>query len=217
MQLSPRRWAVLAMIGALVGGLGASASACANLATLSLSTGSGRPGTHVTFTGSSFAVPRAGTGLTATPVVVQWEGEDGPVLAQVTPDRAGTISASFTVPEVRPGEYVIIATQKVARHIEGAPPEQAPVYFDEPGTPARASFEVLGPGAVPVIRAPSAESVDTTDAQGQFDSTVWLVLTAAFGAVAMSLFGGGLIAFIHQLKKSKEPARARWVPPGWYQ
>ena len=217
MRLSPRRWAVLAVIGALMTGFGASAFACANLATISLSTGSGRPGTNVTFTGSSFSVPRASTGLTATPVVVHWEGEGGLVLAQVTPDRSGTISASFTVPEVRPGKYIIIATQKTARPIQGAPPEQAPAYFAEPGTPARASFEVLGPGAVPVIRTPPAESVDISDAQGQLDSTVWIVLTAAFGAVAMSLFGGGLIAFLHQLKKSKEPARARWVPPGWYQ
>jgi hypothetical protein len=31
----------------------------------------------------------------------------------------------------------------------------------------------------------------------------------------MSLFGGGLIAFIHQSRKAREPAAARWIPPGW--
>jgi len=109
-----------------------------------------------------------------------------------------------------------VATQRTARSVPGAPAEQAPTYVAEPGTPARASFEVLAPGAVPVIRTPSAGLVDVTAAQGQLDAAVWVVLTAAFGAVAMSLFGGGLIAFIHQSRKSREPAAARWVPPGWY-
>jgi len=207
---------VLVAIGALIAGIGGSAVACANLATLSLSAGSGKPGTTITFTGASFAFPRASTGLTPTPVSVHWQWEEGPVIAEVTPDRYGTISASFQVPETRPGTYIIVATQKTPRRAPGAPEDSAPAYFAEPGTPARASFEVLGPGAVPVIRTPStAEPVDLAD-PGQLDSTVWIVLTAAFGAVAMSLFGGGLIAFIHQTRKSKEPATARWVPPGWY-
>ncbi len=216
MRLSPGRWAVLVAIGGLVAGLGASAYACANLATLNLSTGSGRPGTTITFTGASFAVPRAGTGVNPTPVVVHWEWEEGPIIAEATPDRYGTISASFTVPEARPGTYIIVASQRTPRLVPGAPADAVPAFFAEPGTPARASFEVLAPGAVPVIRTPPAEASDVSGASGQLDSTVWIVLTAAFGAVAMSLFGGGLIAFIHQSRKAKEPARARWVPPGWY-
>ncbi len=216
MRLSPRRWAVLVAIGGLVAGPGASAFACANLATLNLSTGSGRPGTTVTFTGASFAFPRASLGVEPTPVVVHWQWEEGPVIAEAVPDRYGTISASFTVPEARPGTYIIIAAQRTPRVTPGAPADAAPAFFAEPGTPARASFEVLAPGAGPVIRTPSLESVDVATPAGQLDSTVWIVLTAAFGAVAMSLFGGGLIAFIHQSRKAKEPERARWVPPGWY-
>ena len=216
MRLSPGRLAVLVVVGAFVGGLGASAFACANLATLNLSTGSGRPGTAVTFTGAGFAVPRASTGLSPTPVVVHWEWEDGPVIAEVVPDRYGSISAQFAVPETRPGTYIIVATQETPRRAPGAPEDQAPTYFPEPGTPARASFEVLAPGAVAAQRSPVIESGDGSDSQGQLDATVWIVLTAAFGAVAMSLFGGGLIAFIHQSRKSREPATARWVPPGWY-
>ena len=215
MRLSPGRWAVLVAIGAFIVGIGASAFACANLATLNLSTGSGRPGTTITFTGAGFAVPRASTGLTPTPVAVHWEWEDGPVIADVVPDRYGSISAQFTVPETRPGTYIIVATQKTPRRAPGAPAEQAPAYFAEPGTPARASFEVLAPGAVAAQRSPVIESGDGSDSQGQLDATVWIVLTAAFGSVAMSLFGGGLIAFIHQSRKAKEPAEARWVPPGW--
>ena len=215
MRLSPGRWAVVVAVGALLAGFGASAFACANLATLSLSSGAGRPGATVTLTGASFVVPRASTGLAPTPVVVHWQAEDGPVLAEATPDRYGSISASFTVPDTRPGTYIIVATQKTPRRLPGAPEDQSPVYFAEAGTPARASFEVLGAGGVAMVRAPVGESVDVALGGGQLDSTVWIVLTAAFGAVAMSLFGGGLIAFIHQSRKSREPAAARWVPPGW--
>jgi hypothetical protein len=215
-RLSPGRLAVLVAMGAFIVGLGAAAFACANLATLNLSTGSARPGTTITFTGAGFAVPRASTGLTPTPVVVHWESEGGPVIAEVVPDRYGSLSAQFTVPEARPGTYIIVATQKTPRRAPGAPPEQEPAYFPEPGTPARASFEVLAPGAIATHRTAVVESGDVSDAQGQFDATVWIVLTAAFGSVAMSLFGGGLIAFIHQSRKSREPATARWVPPGWY-
>lgn len=216
MRLSPGRWAVLVAIGAFVVGIGATAFACANLATLNLSVGAARPGTMVTFTGASFAVPRASTGLTPTPVVVHWQWEDGPIIAEVVPDRYGSISAQFTVPDTRPGTYIIVATQKTPRRPAGAPEDQPPAYFAEPGTPARASFEVLAPGAVATTRSSSPEPADTVQSADQLDATVWIVLTAAFGAVAMSLFGGGLIAFIHQSRKSREPATARWVPPGWY-
>lgn len=216
MRLSRGRWAFLAAIGTFVVVLGAAAFACANLATLSLSTAAAEAGTKVTFTGASFAVPRASTGLSPTPVVVHWEWEGGPVIAEVVPDRYGSISTEFIVPEVRPGTYVIVATQRTPRRVDGAPEGQSPVYFAEPGTPARASFEVLAPGAIAPDGSPFIEVQDQEVSQGELDATVWIVLTAAFGAVAMSLFGGGLIAFIHQTRKAREPARARWVPPGWY-
>ncbi len=215
MRRSPGRWALLVGVGALLLALGASAFACANLATINLSTTSGEAGTRVTFTGVAFAYPRASTGQPPTPVVLRWRDKDGPVLAEVTPERNGTISASFVVPNAPPGTYVILAIQETPRHMPGAPPDAAPVYLPEPGTPARASFEVLRPGASPVVRAPAAAAVDQPQGQTELDSTVWLVLTAAFGSVALSLFGGGLIAFIHQSRKAKEPAAARWIPPGW--
>lgn len=216
MRPSLGRWAFLAVIGTFVVVLGATAFACANLATLNLSAAAAEPGTKVTFTGASFPVPRASTGLSPTPVVVHWEWDGGPVIAEVVPDRYGSISAEFTVPEARPGTYIIVATQRTPRRAEGAPEDQPPVYFAEPGTPARASFEVLAPGAIPLDHSAFVETADQAAGQGQLDATVWIVLTAAFGAVAISLFGGGLIAFIHQTRKAREPARARWVPPGWY-
>lgn len=215
MRLSPRRWAVLAAVSALVAGVGASAFACANLATLNLSAGSGQPGATIAVTGAGFAPDRSGTGMPPTPVVLRWHSETGPVLAEASPDRYGSISASFTVPDVRPGTYVILGIQNTPRHVPGAPDDQAPATFAESGTPARASFEVLAAGGVRVVSQPPIQAVDGARGQGELDSAVWIVLTAAFGAVALSLFGGGLIAFIHQTRKAREPARARWIPPGW--
>ncbi len=215
MRLAPGRWLGLVGVGVLLVALGASAFACANLATLNLSTTSGEAGTRVTLTGAAFAYPRASTSQPPTPVVLRWRDKDGPILAEVTPERNGSISASFVVPNVPPGTYAILGIQETPRRMPDAPADAAPVYLPELGTPARASFEVLGPGASPVIRAPAAEPVHPAQGQSELDSTVWLVLTAAFGAVALSLFGGGLIAFIHQSRKAKEPAAARWIPPGW--
>jgi len=211
MRLPAGKWAGLVCAALVLMGAGAAAFACTNLATLSLSTGSGRPGALITLTGASFPVPRPSTGLTPTPVIIHWQKPDGMVLAEAPPDRYGSISASFTVPDAGPGTYVIVATQKTLRPVAGAPADTPPVAFDEPGTPARASFEVLGIGR-PVARA---VPVDPVTGSSDLDSSVWIVLTAAFGAVAILLFGGGLIAFVHQSRKAKQPVQARWVPPGW--
>jgi hypothetical protein len=213
-RLSRSRWAVLVVTGAMVAFVGAASYACASLATLSLSTGTGEPGTTVTLTGAGFSSPRR-TGNVPTPVVIHLESRNGEVLLQAEPDRFGSISGSFTVPEVRPGTYVLLAVQDTPRAVLGAPADQAPSLIAEPGTPARTSFEVLAPGGRPAARTPTFEPAEANGGQTQLDATVWFVLTAAFGAVAMSLFGGGLIAFIHQSRKAKEPAAARWIPPGW--
>lgn len=214
MRLSAVRFAGGAAAGAFLVALGATAFACTNLATLVLSTPKGRPGALVTLTGASFVYPRATSGQAPSKVVVHWQSETGPVLAETLPDRLGSISGAFTVPEASPGIYVITATQLTSRVPAGAPPDAAPVLFAEPGTPARASFEVLGTDGGPGAgRSPAVEPVN--DPAGDLDSSVWLVLTAAFGAVALSLFGGGLVAFIHQSRQAKVPAEARWIPPGW--
>ena len=202
-------------VGAIVAGVGAAASACASLATFNLSATSGRAGATIALTGASFTGARASNDFQPTPVVVRWGDKDGPVLAEAVPDRRGAIAASFTVPDVAPGTYVILGIQETPRRLSNAPPDAPPAYFAEPGTPARISFEVLAPGAGPTVHSQVAEPVDTGAGQAQLDSTVWIVMTAAFGAVALSLFGGGLIAFIYQSRKAREPAAARWIPPGW--
>lgn len=213
MRLAAVRWVVSALVAVLIGMVGAAAFACSNLATLVLSSRRGHSGATITLTGASFIYPKASSGQAPSKVVVHWQGEDGPVLAEAVPDRFGSISATFTVPEAPPGRYVITATQLTPRTTPGAAPDAAPTYFAEPGTPARASFELVAPGESVAGRAPTTEPV--TESSGDLDSTVWVVLTAAFGAVALSLFGGGLVAFIHQSRQAKVPAEARWIPPGW--
>ena len=211
MRLPAGRWAVLSSLAALIVGLGATTAARANLATLSPSVSRGTPGATINLTGSSFVVPRLSTGLPPTTVVIRWHDEDGPVLAEVTPDSYGSIAATVTIPDARPGTYVILGTQLTPRRAPGATPDQPPTLFAEPGTPARTSFEVLGAAT----GGPAAVATTATAASGELDATVWIVLTAAFGAVALSLFGGGLIAFVYQSRKAKQPAEARWAPPGW--
>lgn len=214
MRLPAGRWAGLSGLAALILLLGMTGAAGANLATLNVSATRARPGATVSLTGASFAVPRPDSGVDPTPVVIHWQGENGQVIAQATPDQFGSISATFTVPaDAMPGTYILVGTQRTPRRSPDAPADAPATLVPEPGTPARLSFEVLGAGhlegSAPVVTEP-------VDAKSDLDSTVWIVLTAAFGAVAISLFGGGLIAFLHQSRKAKLPAEARWIPPGWY-
>jgi hypothetical protein len=214
MRLSVVRGAVGLAGAFLLMAVGAAAFACTNLATVILSTGRGPAGSTVTLAGTSFASPRADSGQAPIPVVIHWQSASGPVLAEVTPNQEGSISASFVVPGATPGIYAIVATQLIPRVPAGAPAGTPPALVPQPGTPARSSFEILPLGVDgAVVRAPVVEQLD--EPSGDFDPTVWIVLTAAFGAVAVSLFGGGVIAFIHQSRQAKLPAEARWVPPGW--
>ncbi|MGH9224506.1 MAG: hypothetical protein ACRD2W_12180, partial [Acidimicrobiales bacterium] len=77
---------------------GAAAFACTNLATLNLSSSAGKAGDTVTVTGSSFRVNSTNVAASDA-VVLKWNGVEGATLAQVQPDKAGNISATFTVPD----------------------------------------------------------------------------------------------------------------------
>lgn len=186
----------------------AASFACTNLATLSLSSGYGRPGDKITIIGSSFPIPRATSGTAPTPVVVHWKSSDGPVLATVIPDRTGTISTTFTVPPSEPGNVVIVALQR-RPIVDPAVPDDPPKgYIDEVGTPARATFRILAAGEVVPTSLPFRQS---TPAGGSAGSTGLIVLMVLFGAVALSLFAGGVIAFLHQVR-SQRPVAQRWPP-----
>lgn len=170
--------------------LGATAWACTNLATLNLSSAAGNPGDSITVTGSSFRVASEGP---SNPVVLNWNGVDGAELATVTPDSAGNISATFTVPEGQPGYYVIIATQ---RNEDGV---------DEYGTPARAAFEILGPSGEPISQPAAPAPAGVSAEPG---STGMIALTALLGVLGLALFGAGFTAFVRQVRRRDVPATA---------
>lgn len=191
-----------------------SAFACTNLATISLSTGWGHPGERISLVGSSFPVPRSTAGqasAAATPVVIHWASSDGPVLATLTPDRTGSIATTFTIPPSEPGNVLIVAVQRRAVIDPAAPDAQPQAFVDEVGTPARATFRILAPAQTAPTSVPNDQFSVPADESG---STGLIVMMVLFGAVAMSLFGGGLIAFLHQVRSSKPiPERTPAWPP----
>ncbi|MGH9277899.1 MAG: hypothetical protein ACRD12_07305 [Acidimicrobiales bacterium] len=172
---------------------GAAAFACTNLATLNLSSSAGKAGDTVTVTGSSFNV-NAKDVAASFPVVLHWNGVDGATLAQVQPDKAGNISATFTVPDGQPGYYVIVATQKSATGV------------DQYGTPARASYQILGPNGQSVV-TPAASSAGAVTTESS--SSGIIALTVGLGVLGLALFGAGFAAFVRQARKAPAAAQVR--------
>lgn len=165
------------------------AFACTNLATLNLSAAAGQAGDTITVTGSSFSVPSEGE---IPAVVMTWNGVEGEELASVTPDSAGNVSATFEIPDGQPGYYVIVASQ--------TDEEGEPMY----GTPARASFQILGPGGESVVQ-PAAPTPAVADG----GSTSGIVaMTAILGVLGLALFGAGFSAFVKQLRGREQPETA---------
>ena len=171
---------------------GAAAFACTNLATLNLSSSTGKVGDSVTVTGSSFRVA-TGTAV-SDPVILRWNGVEGTQLASVLPDKAGNISATFAIPEGQPGYYVIVATQKNAQGV------------DAYGTPARASFQILGANGQSVV-TPAVSSAGSTVASSPSSSGI-IALTVGLGALGLALFGAGFVAFVRQARRRDVPVTA---------
>lgn len=106
------------------------AFACAAITTLTLESGTAAAGSTVDGRGDAF---RHGDGFEN--VVLSFESRDGQQLwtGPVAEDR--TVQYSFTVPNVAPGHYALIATQLTA---DGKP---------VPGSPARTTLQVTAPAA----------------------------------------------------------------------
>ena len=172
---------------------GMAAWACTNLATLNLSASAGKAGDAVTVTGSSFRVAR-GTAVT-DPVLLHWNGAEGPVLATVVPDKAGNISATFNVPEGQPGYYVLVATQKDAKGV------------DAYGTPARASFQILGANGESVVQPAGSQA--NAPVASEPGSAGIMALTAGLGVLGLALFGAGFTAFVRQARRREVPVTAK--------
>jgi hypothetical protein len=200
---------VLAVLAALLA-FAAAAFACSNLATIAPSADSGHAGDTITLVGTSFPVPR-GAGTAPTSVVIHWGSIDGAVVATAVPDRTGTISATFTVPASEPGNVVILAVQRRAVPDPNAPDAPPRFFVDEPGTPARATFRVLAAGERAVHVTPATDFVGASTDDGATATVVMMVL---FGAVSLSLFAGGVIAFLHQVGSRRVSSRAQpWRLP----
>lgn len=214
-RMGAARWVFLVLSAATVL-LGGTAFACTNLATINLSTSMGKPGDAITVTGSGFLanadeVPMdgmvmedTGKGATATmgtttglaarsPVTLRWNGPDGPVLADAIPDRSGTISVLFTVPDAESGSYTVLAVQKNSHG------------YDVYGTPARAPLQVIGAGQPPgdPVRGAGPEG-----AAGQSGSPATLALTVGLGALGLGLLAAGGVAATRMVGGRREvPAR----------
>ena len=188
------RWTFLGVCAAVLI-VASAAFACTNLATVNLSSSMGKPGQAITVTGTGFManaaeMPMDGMDMDMSagpmadmsvrlPVVIRWNGPDGPVLSTAVPDRSGTISVLFTIPETQAGHYVVVAVQKNAHG------------YDVYGTPARAPLQVLGPGG---RAGDGAQGAGSAGAGGQSNSTGIVALTVGLGVLGVGLLAAGSVA-----------------------
>jgi hypothetical protein len=162
-----RRFAVLVSIGIIGVPLAvvATAFACANLASAKLSRAAATPGTTVSFMGRNF-----NSNAAASPVTIRWNGRNGQVLASARPASTGKVSTTFTVPNARPGYYIIVATQ--------TGPNGRPAS----GTPGRAPLRVA--------RRSSSSTVVVAPAPVGGGPASPAPLIIGLGASALMLAGG---------------------------
>ena len=185
---------------ALAGVIGmsvASVLACTSLATLNVGQPQAAPGADVQVTGSSFQTTEKG----ASAVSIRLNALDGPVLASVTPDASGSISATITVPaNLQPGDYILVATQNDKTG--------QPAF----GTPARLAFQVTGSGTAAAAPAPATQAaapVAASNGLGVGGATL-----AALGGLALLgllLFLVGAATFVGTFRRSPavSPVRKR--------
>ena len=191
MSLQKKGLAVFATAMVAMAIAASAAFACTNLATLNLSSASGNVGDTVTVTGSSFKAPAADAA--PIPVLLNWNGADGPILAEATPDSAGNISATFSVPEGEPGYNVVVASQNDA---------EGEAAF---GTPARASFQILGPNSEAAVQPAESQAAAVSEPS----SSGLIALTIGLGVLGLALFGAGFTAFVRQARHREVPAASK--------
>lgn len=190
MRTKRRALTVTSIVGFLLAATAIFAYACTNLASLNLETSTGAAGDEIAVTGSSFGAEPE--------VVLHWNSVEGAELATVTPDQAGNIATSVTVPaDAEPGYYVIVATQVS---------EEGGQVF---GGPARAAFQVLGPGGEALSAQPAGpdQLAEFASDSAATASTGMVALTALLGLLGLGLFGAGVTGFVRE-SRGEEPARA---------
>lgn len=154
----------LSAMATILMGVGAVAYACTAIATLTVSTTSGLPGSMVDLTGKGFklGVPVTVTMYDATSAAT------GPVLAQAIPEAGGKFAVSVQVPASAAGTQVISASQTAA---DGTPISRMA---------AGAVFQVLD--ASPPPAAADAKS-----------SLTGLLVTIAAAVLVLGLGAGGVM------------------------
>jgi hypothetical protein len=188
---SNARWAA-AGAGVVVMLVAGAAFGCTNLATVNLSSSMGKPGDAITVTGSGFMANAAempmddgmvmdmtagmGDMTVRSPVTVRWNGPDGPVLSTAVPDRSGTISVLFNIPDAQAGHYTVVAVQKNAQG------------YDVYGTPARAPLQVIGAGG---RAGDGVAGSGPAGASGGPTSPGILALTVGLGVLGVGLLAAG--------------------------
>lgn len=172
---------------------------CASLAAVDVTPQVVRPGQEVAWKGNFF--------IKDEPVQLLWNALDGPVLSTATPPSADNglhgnwrfVDGTFTVPaEVRPGTYVVIATQKA---VKGSATW---------GVPARGVVHVSD-GSPVLRRAPGnpAPPRPTDLVTGDSLDTGAFVLAAAGAAgVALLLAGVGVLVLASRAKDATPQAEA---------
>ena len=144
----------------------ATAFACANLATLKLNRGAVAAGSDVTAYGRNF-----NSNAKASTVTLRFNGRNGRVLWEGRPQSNGKLTGAFKAPNVRPGQYVILATQT---GVDGRPAA---------GTPGRAPLKIKGGSAASAAPAPAGPSSPTLPS---------LPVGAGMALLMLALAGGGL-------------------------
>jgi hypothetical protein len=101
------------------------AFACGRLTTLAVNPKQAKRGATISAFGRNYNVAP-----TSSPVTLRWNSRHGRELWTGRPAPNGNIDATFKVPDVRAGEYIVMATQTTAN---GAPAA---------GTPGRAAITI---------------------------------------------------------------------------
>ena len=157
--------------------------ACLPVASVTSAPGSAQAGQQVTVTGNEFY----GT----NPVQIHFNGLNGPVLGQFTPNSNGAFVGAVTIPADAPvGPAVLVAT-------EAAATATSPTGGSSAGVPTRTVVNVVGPGgSSPIAVAPSGIARPSgVVTQSSSVSTGALVLVA-LGVLGVALFVAGGVALI---------------------
>jgi hypothetical protein len=176
---SRRKLAVLAVVG-IVGvplSVVATAFACANLAALKLDHAGATPGTKVAFKGRNF-----NNNAAASAVQLRWNSRAGEILGEARAGAGGKINGILTVPQARPGWYIIVATQT------------GPNGRIASGTPGRAPLKIRAAASSAAVGAPVAPG------GGPVAPQPWLI-----GA---GLLGVALLAGISTIAVRRRPVRS---------